>query len=258
MLLRRIIAVGIVLIPAPLSAQEGRIAFSRSVQYDFELPEGIPEEMREQIPTANVSDLLLFFNATESIMVSAPEPERPAAAGSERNRRMAGFATRMRMFSASRSDQEELLGSYINFATGLMSETREFLGRTFLIAAERPTFAWSLGSEQRQYLDYVVQKATTEHDGRSVEAWFTMQIPVQGGPGPYGGLPGMILLVSIDDGHTVYAASDVELEGLRGYTISEPTKGEMVTPERYEEIVAEKLEELEMRSPVGDRRRPFR
>jgi GLPGLI family protein len=247
------------LLPAAVSAQEGRIAYSRSVQFDYELPEGMPEQMLEQFPRADVAQLLLFFTPTESIMVSAPEPEEQVAPGGERNRRLQGFAERMRRTSTSRSDQEELLGAYINFDTSIMAETRSFLGRTFLISQERPKLAWSLGTEQRQYLDFVVQKATTEHQGRSVEAWYTMQIPVPGGPGPYGGLPGMVLLVSIDDGHTVYAASDVELEGLRGYTISEPTAGEIVTPEEYEEIVAEKLAELEtMRSSRGgDRRRPF-
>jgi GLPGLI family protein len=253
--MRRLFLFVLVLLPASLSAQEGRIAFSRSVQYDFELPEGIPAELKEQIPSANVDEFLFFFTAAESVMMPAPRPEEQLG---ERDRRMEGFAMRLRMSSSSRSDQEELLESYVNFADGTMSETREFLGRTFLISAERPRFSWKLGSEQRQYLDYVVQKATTEHDGKAVEAWFTMQIPVQGGPGPYGGLPGMILLLTVDDGHTVYAASDVVLDGLQGYEIGAPEDGEMVTPEQYEEIVAEKLEELQtMMNSRGDRRRPF-
>ena len=253
--MRRLIVLFGLLVPAAASAQEGRIAFSRSVQYEFELPEGFPEEMRERIPQANVSELILFFNATESIMVSAPKPEEPQAAGQDR--RMAGMADRLRRFSASRSDQEELLGTYIDLEAGTMTETRSFLGRLFLIPSERPAFEWSLGSEQRQYLDFVVQKATTVHDGQEVEAWFTMQIPVPAGPGPYGGLPGMILLVTVDGGKTVYAASDVELEGLRGYTISEPTQGEMATPEEYEKMVAEKLEQLEAMRTQRGRRRPF-
>ena len=246
-------------LPAAAAAQEGRIAYSRSVTYDYELPEGMPERFRDQMPTGKVDELLMFFDANQSIMIAAPELERDESGMSERERRMEGFAMRMRMMSSSRSDQEELLGSYVDFATGAMTETKDFLGREFLVVDERPTFAWTLGSEQRQYLDYVVQKATTEYEGRAVEAWFTMQIPVPGGPGPFGGLPGMILLVSIGDGHTVYAASDVKTDGLAGYVIKEPIDGEVMTPEQYEDMVVEKLEELEMMQSNrgGNRRRPF-
>ncbi|MDH3735178.1 MAG: GLPGLI family protein [Gemmatimonadota bacterium] len=254
--MHKLFALAFLMVPGMASAQEGRIAFSRSVQYEFEIPERLPQEFRDQIPTTNVDEFLYFFNAGESVMLPAPVPEEEL---SQQDRRMQGFAMRMRMMSASRSDQEELIYSYVNFADGVMAETKDFLGRRFLISAERPAYAWALGSEQRQYLDYVVQKATAVHDGSEVEAWFTMQIPVQGGPGPYGGLPGMILLVTVDGGKTVYAASDVALDGLKGYEIGAPDEGEMVTPEEYEEMVVEKLEEIqiEMRSRGGNRRRPF-
>ena len=244
----------LLVLPGPLAAQEGRIAFSRSVQYDFELPEGMPAEMRERLPNARVSELLLFFDPSESVMIEAARPEPEDGDG---DRRAAGFAARMRRNSTSRSDQEELLASHVSLTDGTMTEARSFLGRTFRITSERPAYAWSLGGEQKSYLGYVVQKATAEHEGRSIEAWFTMEIPVSGGPGPYGGLPGMILLVSVDEGHTLYAATDVDLGGLGGYEIRPPESGDEVSWAEYEMIVEEKLEELEMNRRSGDRRRPF-
>ena len=38
-------------------------------------------------------------------------------------------------------------------------------------------------------MGYMVQKAETEHEGRTIEAWFTPTNSVSAGPGQYGGLP---------------------------------------------------------------------
>ena len=252
--MRRLFVLCLVLFPATLSAQEGRIAFSRAVQYDFEVPEAWAA-MKDQIPSQRVSEMVLLFNASESVMMPATEPEQEAPA---RMTRGEGAAIRLKMGSSSRSDQETLLQSYVSFEDGAMVEAREFMDRTFLIPGTRPTYSWSLGSEQREFLGYVVQKATAELDGSTIEAWFTMEIPVQAGPGPFGGLPGVILLVSVDDGHTVYAATEVDLNGLGGEMIIAPDEGDEVSREEYEQIVDEKLEEIEMLRGTGNdrRRRP--
>lgn len=242
---------------APASAQEGRVLFSRSVQYDFELPEGWGEEMRSRIPTQRTDHLVLLFNASESVMVPAPEPETGDGESSRDRFRGAEIAARMRLGSASRSDQERLLESHVSFADGTVTEAREFVGRTFLVSGPRPEYQWTLSGEQRQFLGYVVQKATAVHDGRTIEAWFTMQIPVPAGPASFGGLPGLVLLVSVDEGHTFYAATEVDLSGLGGETIAPPGDGDRVSSEEYEEIVADKLEEIESLRRARERRRPF-
>ncbi len=251
------LALLLLLAPIAVSAQDGRITFSRAVQHDFEIPERLAP-MRDRIPSQTVSEMLLLFNTAESIMRPVPTPdeeEEPTGM----NRRAAGLMARLKMGSSSRSDQETLLESYVSFDDGKMVETRELMGRTFLISDERPVYRWSLGGEQREFLDFVVQKATATHGGSAIEAWFTMEIPVQAGPGPYGGLPGMILLVSVDAGHTVYAATDVDLSGLGDGMIAPPDEGDQVSREEYEQIVAEKLEEVKtLRGQRRDRRRPPR
>ena len=90
-----------------------------------------------------------------------------------------------------------------------------------------------------------------------IEAWFTMEIPVQAGPGPFGGLPGMILIASIDEGHTVYTATDIDLTKLGEEAIRAPEEGSEVTREDYERIVAEKLEEVRKLRAGRVRRPPF-
>jgi GLPGLI family protein len=249
-------ALSLVTPPSSTSAQEGRVTYSRAVQYDFEVPEGWAE-MKDQIPSQVVTEMVLLFNGQESVMTPLSEPEQRAASDvSERSSRM---AEGLRRGSSSRSDQETLLESYVRFEDGAMTETREFVGRTFLISGARPTYQWQLSADQRELLGFVVQKATATHEGSEIEAWFTMQVPVEAGPGPFGGLPGLILLVSVDEGRTFYAATEVDLSGLGDgdETISPPSEGSEVTLAEYEVIVAEKLEEIATTSRASDRRRPF-
>ncbi len=103
----------------------------------------------------------------------------------------------------------------------------------------------------------MVQEATAVHNGAEIEAWFTPQIPVQAGPADFGGLPGLILVLSVDGGHLLYSATEVNLEGLGDVEIAPPTEGDMVTREEYEALVAEKIEEIQATRGAGNRRRPF-
>ncbi|MGB1307864.1 MAG: GLPGLI family protein [Oceanihabitans sp.] len=83
-----------------------------------------------------------------------------------------------------------------------------------------------------------------------VTAWYTMQIPVNQGPGEYWGLPGLILEVSAD--RTTILCSKIVLNPAEKETIKVPSKGKKVTKKEYNEIVMKKMEE--MREMYGGRR----
>ena len=202
----------------------------------FRMPEGMP--------TNSFAAVVLRFNSSESVMAQAEVvEEEEAAGGSEMDRRMAFFADRIKMGSPVRSDQETLLGAYANNTDGTLVEELEFMGRTFRITGTRPGYAWRLVAEQSDFMGYMVQKAETEHEGRTIEAWFTPQIPVSAGPGQYGGLPGMILVLSVNRGEELYSATSIDLGQLEtGITPAED--GDEITREEYEVMVEEKLEEL--------------
>ena len=103
----------------------------------------------------------------------------------------------------------------------------------------------------------MVIKATAEQDSATtVEAWFTPQIPVFGGPASYGGLPGMILVLSVNDGRVQYQATEVVLGELEDGLIAPPDEGDEVSQEDFEQLVKERLEEMARtrRPPGGDSR----
>jgi len=247
--------------PRPASAQEGIVTYDRATRTALELPPEIMERIGDQIPGESFESLVLLFSPTESVMIPAPEleseePAAPAPGGAPMQRRMEGMLDRMRMASPERSDQERLMVAHTDLGSGAVVENRTFLGRTFLIRGERPEIAWRLTGEQSQFAGHMVMKALATIDSTEVEAWFTPQIPIPAGPGEYGGLPGLILSLSVDNGRILYSATAVKLNPVDEGAIRPPTQGQEVSREEYEQIVEERLEELRsLRGVRGNRRR---
>ena len=236
------------LLPAALSAQQGTIAYTHSQRYDFEVPDG----WGDMVPDSETRAMVLHFGPSASLMVPVAEEGRGDGRASDRWR---GRMMRLKARSPSRGDQEVVLDTWVERKLGAFVETREFMGRTFRIGGVPPEYAWRLTGEQAEHLGRLVIKATAERDGRSIEAWFTPNIPVPGGPASYGGLPGMILVLSVDGGHIQYFATEITLGEVDAGLIRAPEDGDEVTREEYEGIVNEKLDELEKlnRRRGGDR-----
>lgn len=75
-----------------------------------------------------------------------------------------------------------------------------------------------------------------------VTAWYTPMIPVQHGPGEYGGLPGLILELNVY--RTTVLCSKIVMNPEEAETIKAPTKGKEVSQEEYQAIVKEKMDEM--------------
>lgn len=56
--------------------------------------------------------------------------------------------------------------------------------------------SWQISSDTASINGYKCQKAFTKFGGRKYTAWFTRQIPISNGPYVFGGLPGLIVLIS--------------------------------------------------------------
>lgn len=61
---------------------------------------------------------------------------------------------------------------------------------------ELPQFNWKLTGQHKKIGNYSCQKAQCDFRGRTYEAWFTTEIPVNNGPWKFHGLPGLIMEVS--------------------------------------------------------------
>ena len=236
--------------PAALGAQQGTITYTHSVNLDLELPPEMAMMARE-IPSAVTRDMLLHFDRSASLMVPAPKKKAPREERIEvamlSEMAMVLSMSGLKIGGKSASAQGPATESWVDIGEGRMVETHKFMGRTFRVVDQRPAYQWRLTSEQADHLGYMVIKATAQHDSTAIEAWFAPQIPVGGGPGPYGGLPGMILVVSVDNGHAKYFATEIALGDLEEDLIQRPEKGDEMSQEEYDKMVEEKTEEMRKR-----------
>jgi GLPGLI family protein len=163
---------------------------------------------------------------------------------------------------------------YKNVKEYRLVQEQEFYGKKFLVKDSLQTIAWKMGTESKQIGQYMCFKATatipteeldwyafswadlaseetvTEIKMTEVEAWYTLQIPLQHGPAEYWGLPGLILEVSA--GNTTMLCSQIVLNPKDGIDIKMPDKGKEITKIDYRITLKSKM--LEMRNNRGRRR----
>jgi GLPGLI family protein len=167
---------------------------------------------------------------------------------------------------------------------------KEFMGKEFLVKDSLSTLKWKMEGETKDIGGYMCMKATavkaaSKSDFRNfrpkkkeekekeeakkdkttnfmdevelpkeviVTAWYTPDIPVNQGPESYWGLPGLILEVS--DGKTTILCSKIVMNLKEKVVIKAAANGKEVSQAEYDEIVINKMKELqEMNQGQGGR-----
>jgi len=163
---------------------------------------------------------------------------------------------------------------YKNVQDNKLIQAQEFYGKRFLVKDELQSIKWKMESESKQVGNYLCFKATAvvpekelswydfswsdlnddkdnpEVKLTQIEAWYTLQIPLQQGPAEYWGLPGLILEVSA--GKTTMLCSQVIINPKDKIEIKTPDKGKEITKLDYSNTIQSKM--LEMRNNRGRRR----
>ena len=108
---------------------------------------------------------------------------------------------------------------YKNVSENQLIQSQEFYGKKFLVKDKLQEIKWKMESESKQIGNYLCFRATAVVPSKelswfnfswgdlnddenqeikltSIEAWYTLQIPIQHGPAEYWGLPGLILEVN--------------------------------------------------------------
>ena len=231
----------VVLMPFLLAGQttEGEITYTETVQLRIDLPEG-DEVMRKMIPSSQSASTSLLFTEKESLY----QDKQPGEGTTDINQEENGMAVQIKVMRPENK-------YYRDVENGRVVESREFMGRFFLIDEEVPRQQWKLTGEQKTILGYKCQKAVLQDTSRKVEAWYTPQIPVSIGPGEFADLPGMILELS--NGQRSIVAGKIELKTLPKKSIEKPSKGKSVTKKEFDKIVEEKMKEMDAEGGGGVR-----
>ena len=126
--------------------------------------------------------------------------------------------------------EQKMIGNYLCFKATAQIEKPKTI-----------TSVWSKAEKENDSLKSTVSdKENIEYS--TVTAWYTPQIPVSHGPAQYGGLPGLILELNTDT--TVMLCTKVVMNPDKKIQISEPTKGEFVTRNEFDNIVEVKVKEM--------------
>lgn len=227
------------------------------------------DQMKAMMPEFRTIKQLLFINDSTSLFKNAPVDEAPdpfAGGG--------GGGTTFR-FRAPETI------TYKNFNTGNQVEARELMDKKYLISDSVKTQQWKLVDETKTIMGHVCKKAiakvqapaavrimttTTTNDGNTsktdttinkptasqpklteVVAWYADDIAVPAGPENYGGLPGVILGLDLDNGLTTFTAVEIK-QGTDVSLFKEPTKGKKVTRDEFKKESTEMMQKMNMGS----------
>ena len=130
-----------------------------------------------------------------------------------------------------------------------IKDLREELGKKFLLEEDLPKTKWKILNEIKEIEGYLCMKAETRNElkDQTIHAWFSDAIPFSGGPEGYGGLPGVILELNINDGDAVITATKVDLESaMDKLPIPKKMKGKKTNREelnsKLEKFIAQSIE----------------
>ncbi len=201
----------------------------------------------------------LTFNSHESVYKEEEQLEQPGKGG-------------MRMFGGFGSGV-----TYKNTKSKTFTEEQDLMGKKFLVKDSIEVLNWEFKDESKMIGKHLCFKAVAKKKVAStnfrirsrrgqkesnekvkdtlreieVVAWYTPEIPVSHGPKSYNGLPGLILEVHADK--TQIVCTKIVINPKEKTEIKEPTKGEVVTEEEFNEIRFKKFKE--MREMYGGNRR---
>ena len=240
--------------------KEGTVLYERKQNMHKNLPN---EQMKAFIPEFRTSNHILIFSDSISVYRLIPEVDAPdpfAGGGGSGN-------VTFRMGGGS--DGGDM---YKNFAQQKGLQSTEMGGKNFLIVDTLKTQPWKLSEETKKILGYTCYKATRKasaprmmmmrtmsiggpSSGDTVKsanavvpkefeivAWFTNDLVTPAGPENYGLLPGVILEIDVDNGTTVFKATEVK-PTLNKKDLKEPTKGKPIGRAEFQKLQMEMMQQ---------------
>jgi GLPGLI family protein len=221
-----------------VAAQEpigGTVVYTRTTTYNFE-PTGNDEwdAYAKTLPTEGKFEKVLYFTSEASLY---DESTLEKEATSEPQQKA------MFMASYGKPPKPALKSLYIDFREESKVALQEFMTREFLVVSPLDNKGWKLDPTRKKIGEYVCMKASMNLEGDTVTAWFAPEIPVPAGPAEYYGLPGVVLAVECL-GETILLATTINLLPPPAELLVKPESGKKTSPEAFEQIVEEKVEEF--------------
>jgi GLPGLI family protein len=227
-----IILAHLVVLLANGQMKEGKIIYERKINLHKRIP-AADESMKSMIPEFNTSKVQLLFSESESIFKNLPEEEdiREHAGESDNGNRI--------VMRFGGSDDE----TYKNYETGKSIEQRELGPKKYIIEDSLKKLSWKLddAGSTKMIKNYTCRKALCKSpQGLDVVAWYSDEINCPSGPDIYGGLPGMILEVSIGDGEIVFTPIEIT-NSTDKKLVKAPVSGKKISRKEFQKMIEEQF-----------------
>lgn len=209
----------------------GTVVYEQKIDIHKNLPLEM-EGMKDQIPQYRESQHQLTFADQKALYESVKKKDGEQTEGHRNGNRRMKFGRRV---SGKR---------FVNLTEQVVIATKDLMGKKFLVTGTPTQYKWKITGKSKQVGSYLCQEATWRDSTSQVVAWFTPMIPVQAGPADYGGLPGLILHLDINDGDRVITATEVILGEVDKAKLTAPTEGEEISEEEWIKLREEKMEEM--------------
>ncbi len=226
-----------------VTQSEGEISFVTKVDMHAQLPDDEQGKMlRNMIPQYQEMSSTLLFNATQALFLSGNGDT------SHKEEKLDDSGNSFQIEIKMDTPQENI---YTNVAEGLVVEQKQLMDKIFLIRDTIDPAAWKITGESKLVSGLMCNKATMDGPDGKIEAWYTAQIPVSSGPSGFGGLPGMIVHISMDEGKILITADKIVARELKKGEMLIPDKGKDISREKYAELERKKMEQMEKQYSTG-------
>jgi GLPGLI family protein len=213
------------LVMQSVSAQvkEGTIIYQRKVDVYRRMQD---ENMKSMVPQFDTSRMQLLFSDNASIFKKIPK---------EKDIRDEAGDDGTRVFINMGGPDNE---TYKDFASEKIIELRELGPKKYIIEDSLRKQSWKLEDDTKKVAGYNCKKAITKNmEKKDVIAWYSEDIQCPSGPEQYGGLPGVILELNVNDGEIIFSAVDINTKDFDKKLVKAPTSGKKVTRKEFQKMV---------------------
>jgi GLPGLI family protein len=149
------------------------------------------------------------------------------------------------------ADSENPEVYYTSFTDSLVTDRRQIMDRGFIMEDKWLVPEWDIPDNQQLNMAYTLPSKVAfavSPEGDTLTAYFTETIPLGIGPRGYGGLPGAIVYLKVENegAYTEYTMTTMQPNPPE-LALSKPTDGDIITREKFERIAEKRREVMERR-----------
>jgi GLPGLI family protein len=223
--MKKMIAVMIAAVMMQLASaqvKEGKIVFEETIDMHRRIPKE-NEQMKAMVPQFRTTKFELTFGDNKSLYKAAEE-EPDLADQQQGGGIVMRFAGNDNVF-------------YKDLATQMSIEKRNLMEKEFIVEDSIRNISWKLiDGETKTIAGHSCKKATGKTAlGSDLVAWYAEDISLSSGPAQFGGLPGLILAMDVNNSEFVYTATAISKD-VKQAELKAPTKGKKVTPVEFAKL----------------------